>query len=183
MFDELRQLAQANIIGPDYCFRNDPERPANQPNVESEQDVQGRLGNTRWCICGECIPMPTIEESVCCWETENLYKYLGEDLICITFQEDMLHHCLNKDLLEFMIKFRGRTKPSDFRKHYHRVMHKAAYRAFTTWTHGFLGLGNRIPIPSCMVNLVRQTYPDPEGRYVGFYWAWDNPAIDMAMED
>ncbi|OCT75040.1 hypothetical protein XELAEV_18034028mg [Xenopus laevis] len=120
MFEELHQLAQVNIIGPDYCFRNDPERAAHQPNVESEQGVPGRLGNTHWCIRGECIPMPTIDESVCCWETENLDKYLGKDLICITFQEDILYHYLNKDLLDFMLKFLGRTKPSDFQKHYHR---------------------------------------------------------------
>ncbi|CAJ0921566.1 unnamed protein product [Ranitomeya imitator] len=53
---------------------------------------------------------------------------------------------------------------------------KTAYRAFTAWIHGFLGKGNRRPIPSCVVKLVREAFPEEHQEYMGFKLHYDNPA-------
>ncbi len=50
-----------------------------------------------------------------------------------------------------------------------------AYRQFVRWIHGSLGQRIRVPIPSCVVNLVRAEYPldivnDAQLDYVGFKW-------------
>ncbi|OCT82211.1 hypothetical protein XELAEV_18024724mg [Xenopus laevis] len=181
MFAEMRAIARAHIRGADYCFQNDPEIVPGDPIRVPDADVEGRLGNTNWCRCGNCVDMPTVDESLCCREIHNFQQFLDQERKCITHNQDMLRHCLDSHLLEFMIKFRGRTSARTFRIHYNREMRKAAYRAFTTWTHGFLGANLRIPIPSCVVHLVRSTFPDPQGQYMGFFWAEDYPAEHMAL--
>lgn len=45
-----------------------------------------------------------------------------------------------------------------------------AYRVFTARIYGFLGRGNRVPIPSCVLTAIRETFPDECNEYTGFEW-------------
>lgn len=45
---------------------------------------------------------------------------------------------------------------------------KRCYREATLMIHHHLGQGNRKKLPDCVVDLVRKTYPDDEGVYMGF---------------
>ena len=47
----------------------------------------------------------------------------------------------------------------------------AAYRQFTNWTYSFLGKGNRRVVPACVVNAVRQQFPEADNVYTGFKMA------------
>lgn len=49
-----------------------------------------------------------------------------------------------------------------------RTYRLAAYRHFTLWAHGKLGRHRRVVIPSCVVNYIRQVYPEASGIYIGF---------------
>ena len=49
-----------------------------------------------------------------------------------------------------------------------RTYRYAAYRQFTWWVHNKLGKAVRRVIPSCAVNLIRKTFPSPDGVYTGF---------------
>ena len=59
-------------------FQLEPERVVNteegsQDNIiavgeEEQEEEQERIGNTDWCGCGNCLPMLTERESVCCQE-------------------------------------------------------------------------------------------------------------------
>jgi len=42
------------------------------------------------------------------------------------------------------------------------------YRQFTYWVYGKPGPKNRIPIPSCVVQSIRTTYPEKDGVYEGY---------------
>ena len=45
---------------------------------------------------------------------------------------------------------------------------KAMYHLFTYLKYGHLGKGNRIPIPICVVEKIRETFPSPDGNYMGY---------------
>jgi hypothetical protein len=44
----------------------------------------------------------------------------------------------------------------------------AAYTMFSRSKFGYLGKGNRVPLPSCVVKGIRDNFPDPNDTYVGF---------------
>ena len=37
-----------------------------------------------------------------------------------------------------------------------------------------IGSGNRVVLPQCVVAKIRERYPDPSGKYVGFSDSMDN---------
>jgi hypothetical protein len=44
----------------------------------------------------------------------------------------------------------------------------AAYRTYARVKYGYLGKGNRKPLPLCVTNGIRDNFPDPQSVYVGF---------------
>jgi len=44
----------------------------------------------------------------------------------------------------------------------------AAYSMYARVKLGFLGKGNRKPLPACVTNGIRANFPDPSNTYVGF---------------
>jgi hypothetical protein len=44
----------------------------------------------------------------------------------------------------------------------------AAYQMYTRVKHGYLGKGNRTPLPKCVTDYIRSNFPDKENCYVGF---------------
>lgn len=64
----------------------------------------------------------------------------------------------------------------------YRPYRKMACCAFTAWVHGYLGVGNRRLILSCVVNKVRKALPESSGEYMGFIPVHDSPAEFMAFE-
>jgi hypothetical protein len=44
----------------------------------------------------------------------------------------------------------------------------AAYQMYTHTKLGYLGKGNRVPLPLCVSDAVRKNFPDPNHSYVGF---------------
>jgi len=45
------------------------------------EKVSSRVGNTGWCLCGECRPMETEEESYCCMDTNEVPEKYFEGLL------------------------------------------------------------------------------------------------------
>lgn len=106
-----------------------------------------------WCICNNCIQMPTPEENKCCRR--------------ITSYDLFQNLCIDRHVLELAIRARCdiRVEPLDFLMSSFR---KAAYRQFILWEHGYLGNRNRQIIRSCAVKKVREQYPAPDNVYMGF---------------
>lgn len=62
-------------------FQFEPERTETvvdnleEDDTEHEDDLGGeeaRVGDNRWCLCNNCLPMLTERESVCCQELRFL---------------------------------------------------------------------------------------------------------------
>ena len=103
------------------------------------------------CQCQVCVPMETGEENVCCKKRQ-----------CITSYRTFNNICLDRDILEVCIKARSDIRADQF-KFSMESFRKAAYCQF-----GKLGIGNRRVLPACAVRMIRQAYPSPDGRYMGF---------------
>ena len=75
--------------------------------------------------------------------------------------------CLDREVLQLAIRARCdiRADEPDYSTQSYR---KAAYRQYTLWKFGKLGRGNRKILPSCVVIVIRQAYPAPDGNYMGF---------------
>ncbi|OCT73691.1 hypothetical protein XELAEV_18032654mg, partial [Xenopus laevis] len=180
LFEELR-----NMWGPvenEPCFQDDPVYTEEELQALRERENGERLRNTRWCQCGNCISLPTTEESVCCREIAKLKKRFTGGITCIIQVQEMQKSCLDAKLLDYMVRYRGKVSKEKYTEEYPQVMRKAAYRAFTIWTHRFFREKTCTAIPACVVNLVRMRFPYPPDRTVGLLGLWDYPAIDMAFD-
>ena len=48
-----------------------------------------------------------------------------------------------------------------------RCIRKSAYQYYIYEKYGFLGKGNRIRIPSCVLDRIQEKWPEPGGSYAG----------------
>ena len=49
----------------------------------------------------------------------------------------------------------------------------AGYKQFAWYVFGRLGKGNRRVLPSCVVQKIRKTFPEADGKYALFTWGKD----------
>ncbi|XP_077312237.1 uncharacterized protein LOC143933189 [Lithobates pipiens] len=140
------------------------------------------LGNTEWCKCRKCIPMPTSLESSCCPEINEVVGSIPEGVECITHSESFEIYCVNEQNVRVNTICLHLEGPPTVDPDNNRRLRKTAYITFTAWIYGYLGKGNRRVIPSCAVNAVRNAIPDPSASYVGFMYSNDYEASEMALE-
>ncbi|OCT76400.1 hypothetical protein XELAEV_18031600mg [Xenopus laevis] len=72
-----------------------------------------RIGNTDWCICDNCVAMPTDLESVCCKETDNIINVMDEEFSCILQHTFFYDYCQHRERIEINLKMieQQRTPP------------------------------------------------------------------------
>lgn len=75
---------------------------------------------------------------------------------CISVGEQ-LWNALDDRYLELM---RSGKSPGQIRFGMYRLAHQHV--------NGWMGSGNRTPLPHCVVELIKSLSPDPNGEYVGF---------------
>ena len=46
------------------------------------------------------------------------------------------------------------------------VAHRWLYATYVRAKHGVLGRGNRVVVPQCVKDLIREMFPDPHGEYM-----------------
>ncbi|XP_077536040.1 uncharacterized protein LOC144148370 [Haemaphysalis longicornis] len=98
--------------------------------------------------------MSSSSESRCCREIPRVDARVPEGEKCITSHQTFRDGCLNIHALEIA---------------YYALMDRyryTAYRQFVRWIWRVLGAGRRVPLPSCVVNSVRDTFPSE--AYTGF---------------
>ena len=73
-----------------------------QDNAENTimPNVQNRMGNIDWCLCGSCKAMDTNDESRCCKEDVRS-DYFEEE--CIKMNANFKTVCLNSEVLRTIL--------------------------------------------------------------------------------
>ncbi|XP_071477558.1 uncharacterized protein [Diadema antillarum] len=93
-----------------YQYEPDAAPPAS--GAVGGEEVQGRgddnepsrLGNNNWCQCGNCVPMPTTWESLCCHEADPVLekveqyndRHADAQINCITAHPGFSTVCLDE---------------------------------------------------------------------------------------
>ena len=130
-----------------------------QRSNDDDNSHQPPQGIPDWCRCGKCRQMDTVVERLCC-----------KSRPCITTTDSFYDTCINRSVLTVCILDRNdfygdedgdeAFSPANYRK--------AGYRQCILYRHGFLGRGNRKVVPSCAVWKIKDNYPAPDNRYLGF---------------
>ena len=110
-----------------------------------------------WCVCGKCRHMDQPVEQVCCRRRD----------CCITDLEAFEIIALDVSVLSVAILNRCELTGDD-PEYSPASYRKAAYRQYIVWQNGYLGPGNRRPVPACVVWAIRDRFPEPSGIYLGF---------------
>ena len=135
----------------------------------NEQGEPSRIGNTNWCKCGNCKPMDSEAESLCCLDTNEVPDEYFEGNTCIILSEGFSTVCLSKHTLKTALSalndLRGDSIKTDRNNCSYRY---AGYKQFTWWVHNNLGKGVRKVIPSCSVWAIRTKYPSEDSKYAPF---------------
>ena len=106
-----------------YGFHPVCDRRDRSPTVSSSESVDSgpsefplspddgpRIGTTEWCSCGNCGPMLTSVESLCCQEVAAILHRMPEgsgsapvavpSRLCVTDANDFAPVCINRAVLE-----------------------------------------------------------------------------------
>ncbi|CAH2225425.1 Hypothetical predicted protein [Pelobates cultripes] len=84
------------------------------PLVENDRDasvstatpsVPSRIGTSEWCLCGNCVPMPTEEENVCCREIEKMQEMIAADKSCISQLEYLEQDIVSREHILCLYRF------------------------------------------------------------------------------
>ncbi|XP_037528678.2 uncharacterized protein LOC119405926 [Rhipicephalus sanguineus] len=75
------------------CASGSPDHDPPEPD---------RLGNTRWCTCGQCVPMPTTLESICCREIQAAIRRQPSG--CVTEHPYFHTLCLDEVVLSVVLQ-------------------------------------------------------------------------------
>jgi hypothetical protein len=136
----------------------------------------GRKGSVEWCKCRICKPMPTDHESLCCAESEVIGK-VKANYECVTENPIFSSLIVFKEALNILRHQTIRKTKSNKKKNSlaatelpNNSWRYLAYKQFVLWVNAnvALGSGNRVVIPSCVVNKIRENFPDPTSTYTGY---------------
>ncbi|XP_048732710.2 P2X purinoceptor 7-like [Ostrea edulis] len=172
--EELETVLEKPAVTP-YQFEpylsdsdeNDLESPT-QHGQDDGNSADSRLNNTDWCSCGQCVPMPSAKECICCTEVKAISDLMENDGVqCITDHQGFDPVCLNTYVLA--------TAYNQYKQQYNNEILNAperyrytSYRQLVRWTWGYLVKHVRVVLPACAVNQIPSRFPSPQDAYVGF---------------
>jgi hypothetical protein len=138
------------------------------------QQFAGRAGSTSWCKCSLCVAMPDDYQSKCCQDEDSITATRKLDH-CITVLEGFQHTVLNEDVHrilkhEFFLQCKDSEIKKALKADTQANKRYMAYRTFIRWINSGAKLGYkvRVVIPSCVLNVIRNEWPEESGNYTGF---------------
>ena len=99
---ESSVAADSDVLLP-YRFEPDSlwssSEDSNGDDTDSQASFIERLGNTSWCSCAKCLPMPHAVECICCCELSEVVERIEGSDGCVTCLETFKIVSLDKDVL------------------------------------------------------------------------------------
>jgi hypothetical protein len=152
---------------------------------EEEEFIEMRnCPPSEWCRCDRCTQLTNPLDNICCCDDEALTnKKLENEKSCITDHPGFLTTTLDKEVLNMVRndllvllskpKFKetfDHDKKKQLKSDSNKTFRFLAYRNFVSWINSGVKLGknNRVRLPSCVVSKIRDKWPEPSGKYIGF---------------
>uniref|UniRef100_A0A914P7U2 Uncharacterized protein n=1 Tax=Panagrolaimus davidi TaxID=227884 RepID=A0A914P7U2_9BILA len=152
------------------------------------RDLEADRISVNYCECEQCPLMPTVKESVCCFDllkastkwAKNWTNFIGETDECFTNHKKIIKAITDVEQLDNFIQFdklrlkeKARYTRSIYIDEYDVAEENdkyrfACYRMITMMIHDNLGIGKRVQLPACIVTSVRNIYPTETEVYKGF---------------
>ncbi|OCT70826.1 hypothetical protein XELAEV_18037750mg [Xenopus laevis] len=89
-----------NIGAANEVEQEESEHPT---EIVINPDVE-RLGNSNWCNCGNCTPMATIMESMCCHDEPAIFAMIPTEDGCIIQADRFTNEFLNIERADWAYK-------------------------------------------------------------------------------
>lgn len=163
-------MFEPNLSKETYSYNQDVSSSEESDGSEmNEATRNSRLESSTWCKCTKCKCMATEKESVCCKEIEALCNERFDGEKCITDTEEFKIVCLNTAVIRTsLISMKNYGDANIEPTFNNKNMRFGCYKQFTFWAHNRLGKGKRVPLPSCVVMSIRNSFPSTDGLYEGF---------------
>ena len=147
----------------------------NQELARRAAVLEQRMANGNWCTCGECFPVHSAESAfdvTCCQESDQARQLCQEN---VEFEDPRPYRCVTHHPVFYGTCLYERRLANDAH-HYHMEgvdprhvdrntrLRYIAYRAYTTWAHGYLGRQHRRVIPLCVMARIRRRFSAEQYR-------------------
>lgn len=155
--------------------------------VTPTETSQAAVTTPPWCKCGRCVQSADQKpvERVCCRRTHGM---------CILQKETQLRDILRPHVV------RADHGADQLRRRFDRWQFENHNMRFQAYSHtvahliGGTGAGNRVVVPACVVGLIHQRWPSPDGVYSGLrraerggrrvlHWNQDDEVEEYEGED
>lgn len=140
-----------------------------QDMVEHERDAMSsdNSSDLSWCKCGHCSLKENIVEKICCKNPLILSEDDFEHFDCITMATAFTSVCLDRNVLKTALgswrEFRDEKLPLE-NKNFRFI----SYKQYIWWSYGYLGKNRRKPLPNCVIQKIREVYPEANGNYIPY---------------
>ena len=155
----------------EYCGQQTHSIPPALP-----EETTAELSSCSWCSCKKCTYISDTE-SLCCNqqpEIKEMLPSLGDCVTDMPFVKNILTDDEGLDYSRYVMA--SMIKNDIEREKYlnkpftNSLKRNLAYRNFLVFLHKGTPLGrhNRVVLPRCVVQCIREKYPDEDNNYTGF---------------
>ena len=129
----------------------EPHMFLSESELQSKTEEQERIGNTDWYQYGECNPIATYTESLCCQDTNEVPEELFERQKCITKSSGFRIVYLEKAVLNASLSALNHLRGDSVENLDNSSYGFAGYKQYSFWVHNYLRKVVRKVISSCAV--------------------------------
>lgn len=143
------------------------------PSIDSISPNETVLNEVGSCSCGKCVRSHTSFSSLCCQKSTRIVNKMGTERTCITETPAFKVMCLNEEVLRVSfrrtITIRKKRRKSSREVFDNSARRWTAYSQFIFWIYdGILGESIRKILPTCVYDIIRQTFPSVNCEYSDF---------------
>lgn len=142
--------------------------------LDRRENIQRQQADATRGRCNNCIVMDDDMQSKCCQEDDMVSSTRGDD-DCVAMKASFERAVLNEEMIlmyrhDILLHSKNDLEKKRAKDDSNINKRFLAYKTYIKWINAGhkIGYKNRVVIPSCVVNAIRQTWPEENDMYIGF---------------